>query len=79
MKNRLFPIIIGLCLVSLIGVAFLRILRPKSEAPVKPTEVSQDKEVNPLIETDALSETFGSDVDVAVSYTHLTLPTKRIV
>ena len=69
MKNRLFPIIIGLCFVSLIGVAFLRTQSPKTEAPVesesvKPTEISQDKEVNPLIETDALSETFGSDVDV---------------
>ena len=70
MKNRLFPIIIGLCFVSLIGVAYLlRTPRPKTEAPVeaesaKPTEISQDKEVNPLIETDALSETFGSDVDV---------------
>lgn len=70
MKNRLFPIIIGLCFVSLIGVAFLlRTPSPKTEAPVeaesaKPTEISQDKEVNPLIETGALSETFGSDVDV---------------
>ena len=73
MKNRLFPIIIGLCLVSLIGVAFLRTQNSKTEAPVKTeavqesvksTEISQDKEANPLIETDALSETFGADVDV---------------
>ena len=69
MKNRLFPIIIGLCLVSLVTVAFLRTPRPKSEAPVeaesvKPTEIPQDTEVNPLIETDALSQAFGSDVDV---------------
>lgn len=69
MKNRLFPIIIGLCFVSLIGVAFLRTPRPKTEAPVeaesaKTTEISEDAEVNPLIETDVLSETFGLDVDV---------------
>ena len=69
MKNRLFPIIIGLCFVSLIGVAFLRAPHPKTEAPVetesvKPTEISPDKELNPLMETDALSETFGSDIDV---------------
>ncbi|MCY4552041.1 MAG: hypothetical protein OXC79_00080 [Candidatus Poribacteria bacterium] len=69
MKNRLFPIILGLCFVSLIGVAFLRTPRPKSKAlveteSVKPTEIPQDTEVNPLIETNAFSETFGSDVDV---------------
>ena len=69
MRNRLFPIFIALCFVSLIGVAFLRTPRPKTEAPVetesvKPTEISQDKEVNPLMETDALSETFGADIDV---------------
>ena len=69
MKNRLFPIIIGLCFISLIGVAFLRVPHPKTEAPVetesvKPIEISPDKELNPLMETDALSETFGSDIDV---------------
>ena len=31
MKNRLFLIIIGLCFVSLVCVAFLRISRPKTE------------------------------------------------
>ena len=69
MKNRLFPIIIGLCFVFLIAVAYLRLPNSQTEAPVetesvKPTEIPQDTEVNPLIETDAFSETFGSDIDV---------------
>ena len=32
MKNRLFPIIIALCFVSLVGVAFLRTPSPKVES-----------------------------------------------
>ncbi len=69
MKNRLFPIIIGLCLVSLIGVAFLHTQNPKTEAPVetetaKPTEIPENNEANPLTETDVFSKAFGSDVDV---------------
>lgn len=73
MKNRLFPIIIGLCFVSLIGVAFLRTQSPKTEAPVesesiqeniKPTEIPDNNGANPLTETDAFSQAFGSDVDV---------------
>ncbi|RKU14272.1 hypothetical protein C6503_15315 [Candidatus Poribacteria bacterium] len=73
MKNRLFPIIIGLCLVSLIGVAFLHTQSPKTEAPVesesiqetaKPTEIPENNGANSLIETDAFSRTFGSDVDI---------------
>ena len=73
MKNRLFPIIIGLCFVSLIGVAFLRISRPKTEVTTKTesvqesvesTDMSENSGANPLTETDALSETFGSDIDV---------------
>lgn len=73
MKNRLFPIIIGLCFVSLIGVAFLHTQSPKTEAPVesesiqetaKPTEIPENNEANSLIETDAFSRAFGSDVDV---------------
>ncbi|MDE0682973.1 MAG: hypothetical protein OXI63_08680 [Candidatus Poribacteria bacterium] len=69
MKNRLFPIIIGLCFVSLIGVAFLQTQSPKTEAPVeaesiKPTEISENNGANPLTETDAFSQAFGPDVDV---------------
>ena len=73
MKNRLFPIIIGLCFVSLIGLAFLRSLRPQAEAPIKteavqetakPTNMPENNDVNPLIETDAFSQAFGADGDV---------------
>ena len=73
MKNRLFPIIIGLCLVSLIGVAFLHTQSPKTGAPVesesvqesiKPTEIPEHNGATPLTETDVFSQAFGSDVDV---------------
>ena len=73
MKNRLFLIIIGLCFVSLISVAFLRISRPKTEVTTKTesvqesvesTDMSENSGANPLTETDAFSEAFGSDVDV---------------
>lgn len=73
MKNRLFPMIIGLCFVSLIGVAFLHTQSSKTEVPVesesvqetaKPTEMPENNEANPLTETDAFSRAFGADVDV---------------
>ena len=73
MKNRLFPIIIGLCFVSLIGIAFLHISGPKTEAPTKTESVQESAEstdmpensgANPLTETDAFSRAFGSDVDM---------------
>jgi len=73
MKNRLFPIIIGLCLASLIGVAFLHTQSPKTETPVesesiqetaKPTEIPENNRANPFTETDAFSRAFGSDIDV---------------
>ena len=73
MKNRLFPIIIALCFVSLVGVAFLRTPSPKVGAPVetesvqesiKPIDMPENNEANPLTETDAFSQAFGSDADV---------------
>ena len=73
MKNRLFPIIIGLCFVSLIGVAYLRAPSPQTETPIemesvqesiKPTDMPENNGANPLTETDAFSQAFGSDVDV---------------
>lgn len=73
MKNRLFPIIIGLCFVSLIGVAFLRTQSTRTEAPVesesiqesiKPTKIPENNGANPLTKTDAFSQAFGSDADV---------------
>ena len=62
MKNRLFPIIIGLCFISLIGVAFLRTPNPQTEAPietesvqesVKPTNTSPTEDAPPSHGTDA--------------------------
>ena len=73
MKNRLFPIIIALCFVSLIGVAFSRAPSRQTEAPiemesvqesVKPTDMPENNGANPLTETDAFSQAFGSDADV---------------
>ena len=73
MKNRLFLIIIGLCFVSFVCVAFLRISRPKTEVTTKTesvpesvesTDMSENSGANPLTETDAFSEAFGSDVDM---------------
>ena len=46
MKNRLFPIAIGLCFISLIGVAFLISSGPETEAPVE-TESVQER-VTPI-------------------------------
>ena len=52
MKNRLFPIIIGLCLVSLIGVAYLsRTPRLKTEAPVKTESVQESVESTDMSQT----------------------------
>lgn len=65
MKNRLFPIIIGLCFVSLIGLAFLRSTRPPAEAPIKTeavqesvklTDMSPTEDVTPSDETEATSQ-----------------------
>ena len=68
MKNRLFPIIIGLCFMSLIGVAFLRTPTSQTEAPiemesvletelvqesVKPTNTSPTEDATPSHSTDA--------------------------
>ena len=41
MKNRLFPIIIGLCFVSLVGLAFLRTPNPQTEAPIETESVQE--------------------------------------
>ena len=73
MKNRLFPIIIALCFVSLVGIAFLRTPSPKVTVPVETESVQEsiksinmpeNNGANPLTETDAFSQAFGSDADV---------------
>ena len=72
MKNRLFPIIIGLCFASLIGLAFLRSTRPQIEAPIKTeavqesiklTDMSPTKDVPPSDETDAPRQTSMPSID----------------
>ena len=53
MKNRLFPIIIGLCLISLIGVAYLlRTPSPKTEVPVKTESVQESAESTDMSQTE---------------------------
>ena len=72
MKNRLFPIVIGLCFISLIGVAFLRALRPQTEAPpkpepvqasIKPTDIPQTENATRLPGTDATAHTSMPSID----------------
>ena len=61
MKNRLFPIIIGLCLVSLIGVAFLRTQSPKTEAPVEAESVQESVESTDMSQTENTVRLDGRD------------------
>ncbi|RKU26370.1 hypothetical protein C6499_13470 [Candidatus Poribacteria bacterium] len=61
MKNRLFPIIIGLCLVSLIGVAFLRTQSPKTEAPVEAESVQESVESTDMSQTENTARLDGRD------------------
>ena len=61
MKNRLFPIIIGLCLVSLIGVAFLRTQSPKTEAPVEAESVQESVESTDMSQTKNTARLDGRD------------------
>ena len=72
MKNRLFPIIIGLCFVSLVGLAFLRSTRPPAEAPiktesvqesVKPTNMPQTADATASDETDATPQASLPNID----------------
>lgn len=72
MKNRLFPIIIGLCFVSLVGLAFLRSPRPQAEAPietesvqenVKPTDMSSTEDATPSHGIDATPQASLPSID----------------
>ena len=72
MKNRLFPIIIGLCFVSLVGLAFLRSPRPQAEVPiktesvqesVKPTDMSLTEDAIPSNKTDATPQASLPSID----------------
>ena len=61
MKNRLFPIIIGLCFVSLIGVAFLRTPNPQTEAPIKTESVQESAESTDMSQTEDAADSDSTD------------------
>ena len=73
MKNRLFPIIIGLCFVTLVGLVFLRTPNPQTEAPIEETEsvqesvtpskVSQIENATPSHGTDATPQASLPSID----------------
>ena len=72
MRNRLFPIIIGLCFISLIGVAFLRTPNPQTEVPIEtesvqesvtPSKVSQTENATPSQGTDATPQASLPSID----------------
>ena len=52
MKNRLFPIGIGLCFVLLIGIAVLQSLTPRTEAPIETESVQESAKPNELPQTE---------------------------
>ena len=61
MKNRLFPIIIGLCFVSLIGVAFLRTPRPQTEEHVKIKSVQESVKSTDMSQTENTTASNGTE------------------
>ena len=61
MKNRLFPIIIGFCFVSLVGLAFLRAPRPQAEAPIKTESVQESVKPIDMSPTEDATPSHGTD------------------
>ena len=61
MKNRLFPIIIGLCFVTLVGLAFLRSPRPETEAPIKTESVQESVKPTDMSPTEDATPSHGTD------------------
>ncbi len=70
MKNRLFPIILGLCFISLIGVAFLRAPHPQTEGrietelvqeSVKSTSVQESVKSSDMPQTENATASNGTD------------------
>ncbi len=61
MKNRLFPIIIGLCFISLIGVAFLRTPTPQTEAPIETESVQESVPPSKVFQTENATRSQGTD------------------
>ena len=71
MKNRLFPIIIGLCFVSIVGLAFLRSTRPPAETPVKTESVQETAKPTNMFQTE---DATASDETDATPQASLPLP-----
>ena len=61
MKNRLFPIIIGLCFISLIGVAFLRTPTPQTGAPIEMESVQESVTPSKVFQTENAAPSRGTD------------------
>ena len=80
MKNRLFPIVMGICFILIVGVAFLLSSEPQTESVIKtesvqeitePTEVSETEDVAIAAETtppqtsESEKSIFGMDIEKA--------------
>ena len=61
MKNRLFPIIIGLCFVSLVGLAFLWTPTPQTEAPIETESVQESVTPSKVSQTENATRSQGTD------------------
>ena len=61
MKNRLFPIIIGLCFILLIGVAFLWAPNPQTEVPIETESVQESVTPNKGFQTENVAPSHGPD------------------
>lgn len=67
MKNRLFPIIIGLCFLSLIGVAFLRTPNPQTEAPIETESVQESVTPSKVSQTENTTRSQGTNATAQAS------------
>ncbi len=67
MNNRLFPIIIGLCFLSLIGVAFLRTPNPQTEAPIETESVQESVTPSKVSQTENTTRSQGTNATAQAS------------
>lgn len=61
MKNRLFPIIIGLCFISFIGAAVLWTPKPQTETPIETESVQEHITPNKVIQTENATRSQGTE------------------
>ena len=61
MKNRLFPIAIGLCFIALIGVAFLWTSTPQTEGPIEMESIQESVTPNKVFQTENAAPSRGTD------------------